>query len=240
MGKKDVTKSFAKAVESYESVLAIKPDYHQAKLYLVELFTMIPRDMGGDSIRAEKYVLELESADIVLGAKARDLILPDDADRVEFWQKILKNNQNKTGINEALGKAYLYEDNVEEAKKCFENEIRLDPNKNILYVDIGRYYLMQAMQNRNKIDSLSTYVIDAFEVYLNSKPEPINSMKAFALGNQAMIKFQSSDKEGGKVLQQKAESYDPNYSKAFGTPSKLLFDQPDKVSDAHSYFSRPF
>ena len=196
--------------------------------------------MGGDLIRAEKYVLELEAADEFFGAKARDLILPDDTDRVEFWQNMLNNNQNKTGINEAFGKAYLNKNNVEEAKKCFENEIRLNPDKNILYIDVGRYYIMQAMYNRDKIDSLSSYINDAFDVYLNSKPEPINPLKAFAISKQAMIKFRTGDKEAGEKLQKEAASYDSNYSRAFGIPSQILFDPIDKISDAHVYFSRPF
>ncbi len=38
MGKDGVSEDFTKVVESYKSVLVLKPDYHEAKLSLVQLF----------------------------------------------------------------------------------------------------------------------------------------------------------------------------------------------------------
>jgi tetratricopeptide (TPR) repeat protein len=240
MGKEDVSEDFTKVVESYKSVLILKPDYHEAKLFLVELFAKLESNMGGDSAKAEKYVRELEEADVVFGAKAREIVMPEKANRVEFWQKIKENQMDDADVYEALGKAYLYDDNVEETIKCFEKAISLNSKKNILHVDLGRYYLMQAMQNPEMVDSLATLIENAFETYLNSQPEPINPLKAFVIGKLAMIKFAKDDKEGGNKLHEEANTVDPYYSKAFGTPSQILFDSPDEISHFHGYFFRPF
>jgi tetratricopeptide (TPR) repeat protein len=240
MGKENVSEDFAQVVETYKSVLILKPDYHEAKLFLVELFAMLPPDMGGDSAKAEKYVRELEEADVVFGAKAREIVMPEDADYIEFWQKIEEKQMDNADAHEALGKAYLYNDNIEEATKCFEKAISLNAKKNILHVDLGRYYLMQAMQNPAKLDSLTPLIKNAFETYLNSQPEPINPLKAFVISKLAMIKFRTGDKEGGNNLNKEAMDLDPYFSKAFGTPSQILFDPPDEISRVHAYFSRPF
>lgn len=96
------------------------------------------------------------------------------------------------------------------------------------------------MQNPTKIDSLAPFIEGPFETYLNSKPEPVNPLKAFVIGNLANIKFRTGDKENGNNLQEEAMTLDPNYSKAFATPSQILFDSPDKISRVHVYFSRPF
>ncbi len=239
-GKDDVSEDFAKVVESYKSVLILKPDYHEAKLFLVELFGMLPSNMGGDSAKAEKYVRELEEADVVFGAKAREIVMPEDANYIEFWQKIKENQMDNADVHEALGKVYLYNDNVEEAIKCFEKAISLNSKKNILYVDLGRYYMMQAMQNSEMLDSVAPLIENAFETYLNSQPEPINPLKAFVISNLAKIKFHSDDKEVGNKLHEEAMTLDPYFSKAFGTPSQILFDPPDEISRVHEYFSRPF
>lgn len=43
------------AIEASESTLKLKPDYHQAMLYIVEIYGTVPEDKGGDKSKAEKY-----------------------------------------------------------------------------------------------------------------------------------------------------------------------------------------
>lgn len=240
MGKENVSEDFMKVVESYKSVLVLKPDYHEAKLSLVELFGNIQSSMGGDSAKAEKYVRDLEDTDVVFGAKAREIVMSEDANYIEFWQKIKEKQMDNANIHEALGKAYLYSDNIEEATKYFVKAISLNSNKNILYVDLGRYYLMQAMQNPAQLDSLTSLIKNAFETYLNSQPEPINPLKAFVISKLAMIKFRTGDEEGGNRLNEEAMILDPYFSKVFGIPPQILFDSPNEISHFHGYFFRPF
>ena len=236
----DVKEKVEETISAYESVLSLKPDYYEAKLFLVELFKMLPSDMGGDSVKAEKYTRELEKADVVFGAKAREIVMPEEANYIEFWQKIEEKQIDNADVHEALGRVYLYNENIEEATKYFKKAIILNAKKNILYVDLGRYYMMQAMQNPAKLDSLAPQIKNAFETYLKSQPEPINPLKAFVIGNLARIKFHTGDKENGNKLNKEAMTLDPNYSKAFGTPSQILFDRPDEISRVHVYFFRPF
>jgi tetratricopeptide (TPR) repeat protein len=240
MGKENVSEDFMKVVESYKSVLVLKPDYHEAKLSLVQLFAMLQSNMGGDSAKAEKYSQELEEADVMFGAKAREIVMPEEANYIEFWQKIKEKQMDNANVYEALGKAYLYNDNIEEATKCFEKAISLNSKKNILYVDLGRYFLMQAMQNPVKLDSLATLIEEAFEIYLNSQPEPINPLKAFVISKLAMIQYRTGDSDEGNRLRDVAKSLDPYYSVAFGTPPEILFNPPDEISSYHGYFFRPF
>jgi tetratricopeptide (TPR) repeat protein len=139
-----------------------------------------------------------------------------------------------------LGRVYLHDKNIDEATKCFEKAISLNTKKNILYVDLGRYNMMQAMQNPAKLDSLAPLIENAFEIYLKSQPEPIIPLKAFVIGNLARIKFRIGDKENGNKLNKEAMTLDPNYSKASAIPSQILFDPPDEISRVHGYFFRPF
>lgn len=238
-GNPDAEEKVKEVISAFESVLSLKPDYYEARLYLVEVLS-IPVNMGGDSLKADTYAKQLEKIDEMYGAKARELLLPEDVDRIEFWKKIKENHANDADVHEALGKAYLYKNNIDEASKCFEKAISLDSTKNNLHVDIGRYYLMQAMQNRVQLDSVAYLIENAFEIYLNSKPEPINPLKAFVIGKLASVKFRIGDKENGNKLQVEANTLDPNYSKAFATPSQILFNSPDAISRVHVYFTRPF
>jgi len=107
-------------------------------------------------------------------------------------------------------------------------------------MDLGRKNIMQVMRNPDKLDSLSIQIINTFETYLNSKPEPINPLKAFALSKMAMVKFRTGNQDEGKKLSLRAKEYDVYYSKAFAIPSQILFVPPDKISRTHNYFFRPF
>lgn len=236
----DVKQKVEQTIAAYESVLSLKPDYYEAKLFLVELFKMLPSDMGGDSVKAEKYTGELEKADVVFGAKAHEIVMPEEADYIEFWQKIEQKHKDNADVYEALGRVYLFKENIEQASKYFKKAISLSAEKNILYVDLGRYYMMQAMQNPAKLDSLALLIKNTFEAYLKSQPEPINPLKAFVIGTLAKIKFRKGDKETGDKLHKEAMSLDPNYSKGFGIPCQILFDPPGEISRVHAYFFRPF
>ncbi len=66
MQKEDVKSLVQEACVQFEKVLALKPDYHEAMLYLVEMYGMLPPDMGGDSLKAAFYAEKLVEADSYL------------------------------------------------------------------------------------------------------------------------------------------------------------------------------
>jgi len=239
MRNENYSDEFNKTAESFKSVLALKPDYHEAKLALIEMYAMIPPEMGGDPVIAEKYVQELEAEDIVYGARGREIIMPKDADHVAFWETIVDKQPNNAEVYESLGKAYLYSNNDETAIKAFEKAISLDAEKNVLHIVLGKYNQMLAMKGGDNIDLLVPKIEDEFNKYLKSKPEPIIPMKAYVKGQLAMIKSRTGDQENGKKLEEEAKALDPNYSKAFGVPGQILFDPPDKICRVYTPFFRP-
>ena len=120
-----IKENLATACGAFESALKLKPDYHQAMLYLVELngaYSEYPEDEGGDISKAEQYARQLEAIDDVLGAKAQSLLSEKDP---EFWKGILESNPGNADVLEELGKAYLGADKVDEAVSCFENAIEI-------------------------------------------------------------------------------------------------------------------
>ncbi len=64
-------------------------------LYLVEIYGTLPADKGGDKSKAEQYAKKLEGMDEVFGAKARWILMPEDANRVDYWQKVMKNHEGQ-------------------------------------------------------------------------------------------------------------------------------------------------
>ncbi|MBU1881771.1 hypothetical protein KKA08_07020, partial [bacterium] len=93
MGQPGALEDIKETIATYESVLDLKPDYLEAMLFLVEALS-IPGEMGGDSTRGEIMADKLEEMDAVKGAKAKELFLAEDVDRIEYWQKVLEENQD--------------------------------------------------------------------------------------------------------------------------------------------------
>jgi tetratricopeptide (TPR) repeat protein len=225
---------------AFESALKLKPDFCQAMLYLVEVYGTLPEDKGGDKSKAEQYAKKLEGMDKVFGAKARSVLLPEDADRVAYWQNILKNNEGNTDVLEELGKAYLGANKVDDAVDCFEKAIKIDPAKSFLFLDLSISHTWAAMKAGGNSELLQKEIAAgdaAVTRYLTFKPSL--PMEAYALGVQSKYQSHSGQKEKGEELLKKAQAMDPYFSKATGAPNPDLFIVPDEISHNHRYLFRP-
>jgi len=240
MGNENAAEYLEKVEETYNSVFHIDPSYYENKLTLVESFGGLPADMGGDPEKAEKYAGELEKADLIAGAKARELLMPEDADYVTFWKEIIEEYPENADANQALGRVYLFMENIDEAKNYYQKAIDLDPSKNVLFLDLGRYYMMIAMQNPALIDSVAPFIEVQFNKFLNFTPEPINPMKAWAYGTLAMINHRAGNKELAEKYKGMAKELDPFYSRASAKPGKAIYSPPDVVVHDQGYYLSPF
>lgn len=228
----------ARVCSTYESVLELQPDYREASLYLVELYATVPEDAGGDVSKAEGYAAQLEETDEIFGAKARSLLLPDEVDRVDYWQRVLDAHPGNADVLVELGRASLFRGEGEDGARYFEEAVRMDPEKNILFLDLARYHLMTVMSDEGLKDTALPAAEEAFNRYLDS--EPIPPLEAYTLVLLARVKYGMGDNEGADELIEQANTADPYISKAFGVPTPDLFVPPGEVSHNHRYLFRPF
>ncbi len=240
MGQEGADMHLARMEETYNAVFELDPTYYEDKITLVEFYGLLPEDMGGNKEKAKKYAAELEAADLIAGAKAREILMPDDADYEAYWKGILEKVPDNADAIQALGRVYLFEGDFDEAAARFQQAIDLDPSKNVLYLDLGRYQLMQAMQNPAVLDSVAPLVQTEFDKYLNSSPEPLNPMKAWTYSKLAMIAHRTGDAEKAEGLMETAKQLDPYHSQAFGTPGMDQYCPPDQVIHEQRYYMSPF
>jgi tetratricopeptide (TPR) repeat protein len=231
----DVKSRVEETCFQYEKVLAMKPDYSEAMLYLVEIYGLLPRDMGGDSIKAIAYAGKLAGIDKYYGAKAKAVLAPESTDRVKYWEDLLiKNPKNPEYFKEA-GKACLLKDDFTKAEKYFDEAIKANPSNNTLILDLARYHMMQVMQNQDQAKTELPIAKTYLEKYLKTSPEPIVPLKAYTIGLMSIFeRFLGNQAESDKLLKE-AETLDKYFSKATGVPNLLLFDPPSQI--CHHYFS---
>ena len=224
--------------DEFVKVLEMKPGYPEALMYLVEIYGMLPENMGGDKIKAEEYTRKLEKLDKFYGAKARLVMMPEGTDMVEYWNNYITQNGDNCTVLKELGVANLFNDDIESAKKSFEKAIALDKSQNIRLLDLSRFHMMKVMQNKDAAKEELPKSKEFIEQYLTSTPEPIPPLKAYAIGMLVKTEMFSGNKAEAEKLMEEAKSLDPYFSRAFGIPSLAIFEPPGKM-DRHfmSFFS---
>lgn len=240
MGTGEVKNKIAETCLQFEKVLSLKPDYYEASLYLVEIYGMLPKDMGGDSLKALAYAKKLESANAYFGAKARAALAPETTDQVKFWEEQLAKDARNPEIMMEIGRACLYKDDPQEAEKYFDQAIKINPEKNVLILDLARYHVMNAMQNRDLTNAELPKSKTFLEKYLKSSPEPVVPLRAYTLGLLTRIEMILGNKAESEKLMEEAKKLDPYFSRASGVPSLLLFDPPTQISHHFFSFFKPF
>jgi len=235
MGQGEVKSKIAETIIQFENVLALKPDYHEARLYLVDIYGVLPPEMGGDSLKADVHAKKLASLDSYFGDKAKAVLAPEGTDLVKFWEnQIALDPQNADLLMEA-GRACLYKDDTMAAKVNFEKAIKFDPSKNILILDLARYHIMKVMQNKDLGAMELPKAKLLLEKYLKSSPEPIIPLKTYTMGLLARVEMFLGNQAEAEKLMEEAKKLDPYFSRASGVPTLLLFDPPDQIT--HHYFS---
>jgi len=230
------------AVACFERVLELKPDYHEARMQLVEFYYALPEDMGGDKEKAAEHARELEKMDWFFAAQAGDIMRPEETSRIDYWQGVLKERTGDLRVKKQLGLAYLEQGNLEEARPLFDEVIQSDPTSNTLILDIARYHMYKVMRDRSKAEVELPLAEEALKEYLSMEPEPIATLKAWTLSNLARIKFFSGQEEEGKQLMAKAKELDLFFSRASDVPGMEIYISPGEIyrSGEYSSFLRPF
>ena len=228
------------ACDEFLRVLELKADYPEVLMYLVEIYGMLPEDMGGDKIKAEEYTLKLEAFDKFYGAKARLVLMPEGTDMVEYWNNFIEKNGESCHALKALGNVHIFRDDINSAKKAFTKAIALDNSQNIRLLDLARFHMMKVMQKRDLADKELQKAKVYTDQYLSSTPEPIVPLKAYALGMKVKTEMFNGNKEAGEKLMAEAKAIDPYFSRAFGIPSLSIFEAPTQIDHHFKSYFTPF
>ena len=173
----------------------------------------------------------------VYGAKARSLLLPDSADRIEFWQTVLENNERDADVLEELGKACLYDEKIDEGAGYLEKAVEADPQREFLLLDLGRFHLYTVMRDDSAKETALPAAEKAIRKFLETDPD--NPLRAYSVKLLSRIKGGLGEKDAMEELRKEAHALDPHHSRASGLPSLDLFVSPGEANRRHRYLFRP-
>lgn len=233
----EVKEKVAKMCSAYENVLEIDPDELRPMLCLVEIYGVLPEKMGGDKAKAEAYAAKIEKKDAVFGAKARSLLLDDETNRIDYWRTILEKHARNAEVLEELGKACLYGEEFDEGAEYLAKAIEVDPKKEFLLLDLGRFHLYRVMRDQSVKETALPAAEKAIERYLET--DPVAPLKAYSYELLARVKSGWGEKGAIEEMRKKANEIDPFHSMASGLPSLDLFVAPGEANCGHRYLFRP-
>ncbi|NQU85625.1 MAG: hypothetical protein HQ541_07680, partial [Mariniphaga sp.] len=240
MEQEGVKEAVEKTCEAYLKVLEIEPDYPEAMMYLVEIYGYLPEDMGGNKEKANEFISKMEKLDPFYGAKAKTANLPEETNFVDYWNNYMAEEGECVKSLKELGATYIFADDIENAEKCYEKAISLDPAQNVRLLDLARYHMMKVMQNRELAQEELPNAIKYLNAFLESQPEPIAPLKAWSYANLSRFEMFLGNNEKGEELMKLAESTDPYFSRAFGVPGPGEFVAPNEVVHHFGSFFSPF
>ncbi len=227
-----------KTCNAFEQVLAMKPDCKEAMLYLIDIYAVLPEEMGGDKEKAEHYTKMLEELDHFYGAQGRIILLGEEGTQIDFWEKYIDKHGETDKVLELLGRAYLMNDDPENAEICFNKVIASDPSKQILVLHLARAHMYRVMQKRASEDEELSLVKEYINKYLNSDIDKPVNIEAWCYGILSMLEKGMGNEEQSVIYLQKAIALNPNFSRASAIPS--VDNPPDKHSYYYSSYFRPF
>jgi tetratricopeptide (TPR) repeat protein len=240
MGQGEVKNIITETCAHFEKVLSLKPDYHEARMYLVEIYGLLPPEMGGDSAKAQEQAKKLLAADPYFGAKAKAALASEGTDILKLWDDLIALDSQNADLYMEAGKACLLKEDPKAAEINFDMAIKYDPAKSILILDLARFHVMKVMQNSELASDELPIAKKYLEKYLNTSPEPNIPLKTYTIGLLARVEMFLGNQAEAEKLMDEAKSLDPYFSRASGVPTLLLFDPPDQISHHYFSFFNPF
>jgi len=205
-----------KALGAFVQAVALRPDYHEARLALVNCYLKNPAHMGGSRSEAERQAAILEAADTVFGARARGLLLGHRQvqPRRQLWDKVVASHPQRADAHEGAARATM---GTAKGLEHLNKALALDPSRAELLVDLARHYGMAKQYGPAQ---------HAVQRYLDFQPAPPVPMRAYATFCAAKIQKMQGQHARANALLKQAKTLDPACWTFFRQPPHALFTAP--------------
>ena len=225
------------AIDGFEKVLEMKPDYHAARLHLVDIYSHLPGDLGGDSEKAKMHTRELLKYDTVWAARAEAILLSENEGLLDFWLGVGEKHGNDPLLLQELGRAYLVEGDAQNAETCFRKAMEVDPSMCALLIDLACYQMKQVRTDKTRASEHSSLAESYLLEYTGT--DPVNPHQAWCYAKLAWLKDLAGETAEGTMLLEKAKRLDSRFSREEAPPSMLLFIPLGEVFDEFESYFRP-
>ena len=215
----------------------MKPDYHAARLHLVDIYSHLPGNQGGDREKAEMHARELLKYDTVWAARAEAMLFPETEGLLDFWLRVGEKHGNDPLLLQELGRAYLVEGIVQNAETCFRKAMELEQSRCTLLIDLASYHMTQVRRDKTRAAEHNSLAESYLLEYIAT--DPVNPHQAWCYAKLAWLKDLAGETAEGAKLLEKAKRLDMRFSREEAPPSLLLFIPLGEVFNEFESYFRP-
>ncbi|MBU0985535.1 MAG: hypothetical protein KKA42_16800 [candidate division Zixibacteria bacterium] len=235
----DSAKSYVNDMcRAYDAVLEVQPGHPEVLLNLVELYGTLPAAWGGDTVRATQYADQLPEADYVVVGKAHCILMPEDFDRIGYWQELLLEHPGDASVLDELGRTCLRAGESDKGTAYLHEALQADPANTLPYLVLANHHILRVLRDVQTADVSLPLAMEALNEYLAT--EPIPAYKGYALGILSKLNYYLQNNVEADSLSKEARATDDFYSKATAIPLADLFVPPGVMPHHHTYLLQPF
>lgn len=198
--------------EEFETAVKLDPNYIDARLALIDFYTVAPGFMGGSMDKALNEAAEIKKRNNIDGHRAYARVYARqkkvDLARKEFVDAV-RDNPNSARAHYLLGGFYISDKNWATAMTELETALRLDPNYMPAHYRIGTWAALSGQQLARGEEELRKYL-----AYKPADQEPAHAWAWYFLGL-------TQEKQGKKAD-----------AKASYTNAKKLLPQAKDITEA--------
>ena len=211
---------FKTAIAAFEQAVALKSDFHKARLRLIETYVGLPAGFGRDRTKAQQHVDEMERQDVVPGVVGQSIVMSDDAAEnvLPAWRKIITEHANDANAHEGFARALMRVGRIDEAIRHFDKAIELDSNRSVNLLDVARYHVLKERDHKRAEQMVQRY--------LDSDRSPPRPMRAYATFMLARIALMQGDEARANELMAESKQLDPHGWTTLRQPPQDLFVTP--------------
>ncbi|TLX76139.1 hypothetical protein E9993_07970 [Labilibacter sediminis] len=231
-------KRVKKCCSIFEQVLTIQPDCKETLIALVDIYSNMPAELGGNKDIAIKHLESLKELDPLYYHQGKLLVRNDSLSPSQYWKDYIKKHKKNTDALAMLCRAYLLENKIEEATKTIKKIIAKDKSGYELYLHVARAHLYGAMQNdgsnNEQLESIKTNI----NIYLKNENIKPARIEAWCYGWLGVVEGKQGNQQQSEFYLKKAEGIFPNYPKFTALP--VIDGPPNETKYKYTSFFRPF
>jgi tetratricopeptide (TPR) repeat protein len=205
-----------RSMAAFEKAIELKPDYHEARYLLINLFNNNEADQGGNPKKARQHAEYLMENDLDYGLQALMVVEQNQSLdwKIKQYRDALVKESDNAGLHAGIALLYAESGQMDKSQEHINKAIELDDSQKDVLLDV-----IFPLAMKKDYETAKSLVRRYLELAVD---EPA-AMRAFGTFYLAKLEKMSGDPNADKTLEQ-SRQIDPGVWMTMKAPPAMLFE----------------